>query len=86
MQFTKAIILSETDFRILVNDILDGIIDYDKVDEATPSDYAEEIASEMWEYIVEEQDVDCLLVYVDGRSREVYSEDELASLIEWYYE
>ena len=86
MQFTKAIILTETDFRVLVNNILDGIVDYDEVDEANPSEHAEEIASEMWEYVVEGQDVDCLLVYVDGRSRKLYSEDDLFLLIKWYYD
>ena len=80
MKLTKAIVLSETDFRCIISDIADSL----EIEEIETEKQCKEIANALGDWVLNQEDVDCLMVYC-GNWHEIYNEDMLEYIIKREY-
>lgn len=83
MAFTKAIVLSKTDFRILVADILDSAMDAleDPYDEKELENYV----GRYFEEILNMDEVEEAVIFLDDGVYECYNGDIFVKLIKKHY-
>jgi hypothetical protein len=85
--FTKAIVLSETEFRSLVTDF--GEMMREEFADRYPEEIAkremEEFLSDCFEGLLDEYDVDEAMIFVKGKWREVDSGRLFVELVNEYY-
>jgi hypothetical protein len=85
--FTKAIVLSETEFRSLVVDFGEMMREEfaDRYAEEITKKEMEEFLSSCFEELLDEYDVDEAMIFVKGRWREVDSGRLFVELVNEYY-
>ena len=94
--FIKAIVLSETEFNILVSDLFENFLeehidDYVVDDKIifSPPEEAEDFYKEFKDYlyaefdfILENNEVDMIMIYYDNDWREIYKNEDFIYLVE----
>jgi len=91
--FTKAIVLSEDEFRGLVIDLFEtleeekGIEDIKEALKEGRIDIQEvfEFLSESFESLLDEEEVEGAIIFIKGKAHEVYNGEEFANLVTDYY-
>lgn len=90
--FTKAIVLSETDFRLLTIDIMEAFVDYLRSDEEEKLEVSEAIKERMKDFfivyfddILESEAVEEAIIFIGGDAKEVHNGELYWSLVEQQY-
>lgn len=90
MAFTKAIVLSETDLRLLfVDDLVAMFVSEVRDGSYKVEDFVEDFedwVESTFEYILESEGVDGAIIFIDGEAYEVYNGREFVRLLRDYYE
>lgn len=91
--FTKAIVLSETDFRLLTIDIMEAFVDYLRSDEEEKLEVSEAIKEKMKDFfivyfdeILESEDVEEAIIFIEQDVKEVHNGELYWSLVEQQYD